>query len=408
MIKPLRGAASVAVGLISPHGSRHERDQEAGLSHLAEHMYFQGTRRRDNRELSRVINAVGGTLDAYTSREAAAFYPKVPAAHFSLALDVLADMFAASRFDPVLLEKEKRIILEEIRMYEDEPEDRVHERFARTLWPRHGLGRPILGFRRVLRNVRRGDLTAFVRRHFQPRDLIMAVAGRVDPDDAEDSVRRLFASLPNHPGRPNGGPPAPPPAAGAGLERRDYEQVHLCLGCQGIAYQDPRRAAVVGLANILGGGTHSRLFYEVRERRGLAYSVYTFMDFYRDTGSFGVYAACSPSKVFETLEVLKTELRRVVDRTVSEQELTDLKEQLRGNLLLSLENTSTHMWRMVQHESYLGRQESVAQTLRAIERLTRNDIRSIARELLLQRPLAISAVGNLPRKQERLLDFSLV
>ncbi|MBN2319998.1 MAG: insulinase family protein, partial [Acidobacteria bacterium] len=176
----------------------------------------------------------------------------------------------------------------------------------------------------------------------------------------------------------------------------------------GVPYADLRRVAVMGLSNILGGGTHSRLFYEIRERRALAYSVYTFMDAFADTGGLGVYAACSPSNVLETLTVLREQLRRIAEEPISLRELKDLREQLRGNLLLSLENTSTHMWRMIQHETYLRRHPTLAASLAEIEALTRKDIQTVARQLFLEQPLVMAAIGPIDKKQERLRNIPLI
>lgn len=393
LVQPLTGLASVSIGLVTRSGSRDETPGEAGLSHLAEHMLFQGTARRDTRELSRVISAVGGNLDAYTSRESTAYYTKVPAAHLGLAMDVLADMTAHSRFAAPLLEKEKGVILEEIRMYEDEPEELVHDLFSQALWPDHPLGRSITGSRSELLRVHRRALVDFVRRHYQPRRLILSVAGRVSLDEVRDLAWRYFGSLRNGGTGGGAGPSVPPSAALQVVQERKLEQVHVVLGAEGTRYADPRRLTALALSNVLGGGPNSRLFYEVRERRALTYAVYSFLDFYRDTGVIGIYFACGPRKLNETLRVVGEELFRLSRRPVSGRELRDLKEQMRGNLLLSLENSSNHMWRMVQHELYLRSHPGLRATLSEIDRLNADDLQRLAHDLFFTGPLSMAVVG---------------
>jgi predicted Zn-dependent peptidase len=406
LTQPMEGVASVAVGLVTRTGSRDEIGEEAGLSHLAEHMLFQGTRRRDTLEISRVINAVGGSLDAYTSRESTAYYAKVPAEHLHLALDVIADMVANARFAPHLLKKEKRVILEEIRMYEDDPEELVHDLFSQALWPQHALGRPIIGSRSELSRVTRTSLVDYVSRHYHPRRLLLSLAGRITPARARAAAERYFGRLPVRSAPGQDGPAAKPATASLHLiQERKLEQVHVCVGVAGLPYADPRRLAAVGLSNIIGGGTNSRLFYEVRERRALVYTIYSFLDFYRDTGVLGIYFACQPRCLQETLRIITVELQRVLSRPIPEREIRDLREQMRGNLLLSLENSNTHMWRMLQHEMYLAEHPSLRATLAAIDRLTAKDIQNLAQALFLKQPLTLAALG--PVKSSRLPSLSL-
>ncbi len=397
LVQPLPRFASLSISLVVKTGSRYESPGEAGWCHLAEHMFFQGTRRRDNRELSRVINAVGGNLDAYTSRESTAFHAKVPPGHLNLALDVIADMLAHSLFSPSLLRKEKGVILEEIRMYEDEPEELIHDHFAQGLWPRHALGHSILGTRETLAAVNRSSLLDFIRRQYRPEHMLLAVSGRVTPGQVRKFARRYFAGfVPGDGKRP---PLTPPPAALSRplLKSRRLEQIHVCVGVRGLPYSDPRRIALVALSNILGGGTNSRLFYEIRERRALAYAVYSFMDFFYDTGLLGIYLACHPGKLSESLKIIRAELQRLATQAISQRELRDLREQMRGNFLLSLENSSTYMWRMVQNEMYLQQHPGIASVLRHIRRLEREDLRTLAHELFAHQSLYLAALGPIPR-----------
>jgi predicted Zn-dependent peptidase len=405
LFQELPAASSMAVMMNVTTGSRDEAVEEMGMSHLVEHMLFQGTKHRDTRELSRVINAVGGHLDACTGRESTSFYTKVPIKHFGLAMDVLADMIANPCLHQANLEKEKRVILEEIHMYEDTPDELVHDLFAQALWPRHPLGRPILGTRSRLAKVGRPELLDFVRRHYQPARMMLAIAGGASLKSVKAMARKYFGGLTGQGQCAQDGPAVPAPAFKHLVTHRELEQTHVCLGVRGIPYSDPRRYAALAFSNILGGGTNSRLFYEVRERRALTYSIYSFMDFYRDTGVAGLYVACHPQKLKETLKVIRQEIYRMATRPVSDREFSDVREQMRGSLLLSLESTSSHIWHMIQQESYLHEHPTVDTILREIQRITKSDILSVAREIFLDVPTASAILG--PVKNHPYPDFSL-
>ncbi|MCK5240976.1 insulinase family protein [bacterium] len=397
LVQPISQLASVSVGFSVAVGSRDEAEEEAGLSHLVEHMFFQGTRQRDTRELSRVINAVGGTLDACTGRESTAFYAKVPARYFSLAMDVLADMLLNSRLTGTLLEKEKQIIVEEIRMYEDDPDELVHDLLFQAFWPRHALGRSILGSRKSLARIRRADLLSFVQRHYRANRMILSVAGNIAPAQVVRLARRYFNNFgQNQPGT-NQLATAPRPLLKSQIKLRDLEQTHICLGVPGLPFSDQRRITALALSNILGAGTNSRLFYEVREKRALVYSIYSFVDFYYDTGMGGIYFACHPSKIKATLKIIATQLQHLCSHSITDQEWHDVREQMRGNYLISLESSSTHMWNMIQQEMYLQHQPEPASILSAIQKIKKTDIQKLARELFRQTPIASAVIGKIPR-----------
>ncbi len=405
LIQPLPGLVSVSLGLSVKTGSRDEARPEMGWSHLIEHMLFQGTVRRSMRELARVLTAVGGYLDACTGRESTTYYAKVPSAHLSLALDVISDMLTNYRFNPRGLEKEKRIILEEIGMYEDTPDELIHDRFAQALWPRHPLGRPILGTRAGLKNVTCRELRAFMRRHYQPPRMILAIAGNVRSAEACKLAKKYFGNLSGQGKIAEPGPPVPAPVFKARREQRRLEQLHICLGVKGLAYGDKRRLTAAALSNILGAGSNSRLFYEVREKRALAYSIYSFMDFFRDTGVAGIYLACNPGKLKHVMQIVCDELRRISTRLISDQEWHDVREQMQGGLLLSLESSSSHMWQMLQEEDYLQKHSSIPAVLRALGRISKQDILNLARDLFLESPMTSAMIGPLPKTS--LSDISL-
>ncbi|MEW6516696.1 MAG: pitrilysin family protein [candidate division FCPU426 bacterium] len=400
LVQPLPHLASVSLGVNVAVGSRDEREPERGLSHLVEHMVFQGTRRRDTRELSRVLAAVGGHLDAATGRESTTFYAKVPAPHFSLALDVIADMLRHPQLPERELRKEKRVILEEIRMVEDAPDEYVHDLLFQSLWPRHPLGWPILGTRRHLRAAHRADLAGFMARHYQPGKMILAVAGRITPAAAAAEARRLLGRLAKTPGPAAPAPALPKSGARALVQRRSLEQVHVCLGVRGLAYASPQRLASLAVNSILGGGPNSRLFYEIRERRALVYAVYSFVDYYRDTGLAGIYLACHPRNLSEALKRVQEETHRLASAGPTAQEGRDIREQMRGNLLISLESSSTHMWNLLQQEMYLQSHPTPAQVLREIDGLSRAGLAAAMRSLFLKAPVCSAAVGPISEAAE--------
>jgi len=395
LVQPLAHLASVSVGLCVTTGSRDETPSETGMSHLVEHMLFQGTRRRDTRELARVISAVGGNLDACTGRESTAYYAKVPARFFRLAMDVLSDMIMNSRFTSAHLQKEKQIIFEEIRMYEDTPDELVHDLLFQAFWPRHALGRSILGTRKNLLAIKRRDLLAFTRSHYQPGRMILAVAGNVSPEEVVKSAIHYFGSMSSFDAEQTSAAVAPKPVFNQIIRSRDLEQVHVCLGILGLPFSDQRRIYALALSNVLGGGTNSRLFFEVREKRALVYTIYSFMDFYRDTGIGGVYFACHPGKVKETLKIVQAELYRISTQLITDRELKDVREQMRGSYLISLESSSTHMWNMIHQEMYLKKHPDQATILETIARIRKSDIRKLAQSMFLNVPIAVAAIGTI-------------
>lgn len=398
LVQPLPSLASVSVGLQLLSGSREESPAEAGLTHLIEHLLFQGTGKRSMRELSRVISAVGGQLDACTGRESMTLYTKVPPQHLGLALDVMADMIFNSALRPSSLAKEKAVITEEINMVDDTPDELIHDLFLQALWPNQGLGRAILGSLDNLNQFTIPLIKAFMQRYFDPSNMILAVAGKVSPARVSALAKTYFAvsGVAHADGQVYPGEESQP--SQPLWEKRTLEQVHLCLGVKAFAYADPRRVAAIALSTILGGGANSRLFYEIRERRGLAYAVYSFTDFFRDTGLIGVYAACQKKNFAQTMAVIKEQIDHLVSRGVTAAELADVKAQLKGNLQLSLESSSSFMWSMLQQETYLHQQPSLGSVLKTIDQLTRQDLKKIAQTLFSNQSLIPAVLGPYPKK----------
>ncbi|HWP34143.1 MAG TPA: pitrilysin family protein [Thermodesulfobacteriota bacterium] len=382
---------SVTVGLWALIGSRDEPPTQNGIAHFVEHMLFKGTRTRDALAISKAIDSVGGVLNAFTTREHTCIYAKVRPQHTELAIDVLSDAFLHSTFEPEELEKERKVILQEISMVEDTPDDWVHDLFSQSFWPDHPLGRPIQGTAEVLEALTRDDLIRHFERYFCPEGLVIAAAGALDHDEIVRLVERYFVLERTAP-RP-APQPAPRPVKNVTIRRKNLEQVHLCLGTVGIPQTHPLREAGYLLNAILGGGMSSRLFQEIREKRGLAYSVYSFLTTYANAGQFGVYAGTGPENVAQVIELILTELRAVKENSVTAAELESAKEQLKGSFLLSLESTDARMDRLAKNEIYYGRHFDVAEVVAEIDRVTLDDLHALAAEILGADTLSLAVLG---------------
>ncbi len=323
---------SATVGIWADVGSASERPEQRGISHLIEHMLFKGTPRRSAREIAETMDAVGGNLNAFTDKEATCYYAKVIDRHVPLAVDVLADMFLHSTLAPDELAKEQKVVLEEIRMYDDSPDDMVHDLFVRSMWHGSHLGEPTIGYADTITNLKSDDLRAHLRGRYGPNSAVFAAAGNVDHDAIVALAERAFEGYAGETTSPVPERPALTPASL--VRRKDTEQAYVMLGTQGLSARDERRYVLAVLDTVLGGGMSSRLFQEVREKRGLAYSVYSFTQAYRAAGLFGVSAGTSPDSVQECVDVIVAELERFTGAGASDAEVSLAREHLKGNLTL--------------------------------------------------------------------------
>lgn len=385
---------SASVGVWVGAGSCFETPAEMGVSHLIEHMLFKGTERRSARQIAREIDGRGGTLNAFTAKEHTCYYAKVLDEHLPIALDVLADMLLHSRFDPAELGREKGVIIEEIRMYEDVPDDLVHDLFAATMWRGHSLGRPIVGTVETVQDLSRDAILAYMKRHYLSANIVIAAAGHVDHDQVVEWVHSAFGELRD----PGGGalwPPAPAEVERpvAVVRSKEIEQTHLVLGTRGLPQEDDQIYALHLLNTILGGSTSSRLFQEIREQRGLAYSVYSYHSSFRNAGNFAVYAGVSPKMVEPVLELVVNLLEEVGRDGVTAEELLEAKEQLKGQIMLGLESTSSRMTRLGRSELALGRVQSPDEIIGRIDAVSLEEVGNLAKRLFLQEPRILSAVG---------------
>jgi predicted Zn-dependent peptidase len=391
---------SVAVGVWVRSGSRHEAGAETGLSHFIEHMVFKGTSNRSAEAIAAEVDSIGGHMDAFTSKEYAAFHLKVLDEHLPLAVDILGDIVRNPLFDAAEMAKEKKVIFEEMGMVEDTPDDLVVEMFTEAFWPRHPLGRPILGTKRSLQRFKRDDLAAYFRTIYRPENMLLAAAGRLEHARVAELAGRHFGSLSAGNGRaPQGGPPRPRPAI-VTRSKKELEQVHFCLGAPSLPYTHPERYAVYILNTVLGGSLSSRLFQNIREKRGLVYSISSGIAAYSDAGSLTVYAGTGLESVDEVLRLTIEELRRLVAEPLPPAELRRAKDHLKGSLMLSLENTGSRMSHLARQEIYFGRQYSLDETLAAIEAVGEGDVQRLAGRIF-GGGLALSVLGNLGRYRPR-------
>lgn len=373
---------SATVGIWVNTGSMNESDDHAGVSHMLEHMVFKGTGKRNGLEIVQAIEGVGGHINAFTSKELTCFHAQVLDEHLDLALDVLSDLLISPRLAADDLEREKLVIAEEIRHYEDSPDDLIFDYFANTLYGSHPLARPIMGSVETVSSLNRDLLSAYLRQNYTRNRIVVAAAGNLDHEHlvAEIEKRLSVEALP-------GPAPAgltPPDFPAPRLERypRSVQGVHICRGVPGLKYSDERKFAGFLLSNILGGGMSSRLFQRVREKEALAYSVYAFLDSLRDTGVFGIYMGTDPERLDRAIEVLDEEYVRLLNDGIDGDELVRAKEQLKGNLMLGLEGTSGRMFRLARLEIYLGRFITLDETLALIDAVTQEEIMALAREFL--------------------------
>jgi predicted Zn-dependent peptidase len=386
---------SVSMGAWIDAGSRDESAETNGLAHFVEHMVFKGTTSRSAQDIAREVDAIGGNLDAFTGKETTCFSIKALDAHVAPALDVLADLVLNPKFTADDLAREQGVILEEIKMDEDNPDYLVHETFMKNFWPGAPLGRSILGTAKNVQSFTRETVEQYHAERFTAGTLCFSAAGNLDHDEFVGRVENYFSALPSGPSvaalRT-----APETQRHITLKRKkSLEQVQVCLGVPALAVSDPRRYALYLMNSMLGGGMSSRLFQSVREERGLAYSIYSELSPFRDCGSFCIYAGTSVEKTEELLKLTVAELCRLKNEPVAEAELTRAKEQLKSNIILGLESAGSRMSNLARQQMYYGRFFGTAEVTREIESVTPDDIFALANDLFRPEALALTLLGNL-------------
>ncbi len=384
---------SVAVGVWIRRGSRHEEKSESGLAHFLEHMVFKGTEGRSQAEIAQEMDEIGGQTDAFTSQEYAGFHAKVLDEHVVRALDLLSDIVSRPRFDKEEIERERKVILDEMKSVDDTPDDVVHDIFSEAFWPDHAIGRPVLGRVETVSSFARKDLLRFFKKIYTPTNLIVAAAGNIEQDEILELVRERFSALSV---RPDGLVDVPPKIAPSiQLVEKDLELAHLVVGSEAPPQVSRKRHAAYVLNAVLGGNLSSRLFQVIREEHALAYSVFSSLAAYHDTGQFSIYAGTEPSNVPLALELILAELRRIKSEPVEGAELQRAKSHLRGSILMGLESTSARMSQLARQEMYFGRQMSADEVISGIDAVTSAEVLELASEMFGRGPLAMTVLGRL-------------
>jgi predicted Zn-dependent peptidase len=383
---------SLAVGVWIRRGSRHEEKSESGLAHFLEHMVFKGTERRSQAEIAQEMDEIGGQTDAFTAHEYAGFHAKVLDEHVVPAVDLLSDIVSHPRFDPEEIERERKVILDEMKGVEDTPDDVVHDLFCEAFWPDHGLGRPVLGRVETVSSFTRKDLLRFFRKIYAPGNLIVAAAGNLEEERILDLVHDRFSAL--------SAPPdgivdlAPEVRPSVQLSEKDLELAHLVLGAEAPPLASPARYAAYVLNAVLGGNLSSRLFQVIREEHALAYSIFSSLSSYRDTGQLSIYAGTEPQNVPLVLDLVLAELRRIKSEPVDPAELNRAKSHLRGGILMGLESTNARMSQLARQEMYFGRYVSPDEVISGIDAVTSEEVLKLSSEIL-RGPLAMTVLGRL-------------
>ncbi len=384
---------SVSIGIWVRCGSRLENSRFNGISHFIEHMLFKGTNRRSAFQIAQEIDSVGGALNAFTSKELTSFYCRVMAEHLELATDLLNDIYLESSFPDDEIEREKDVICQEIRQQDDTPEELVHEILGMNFWKGDPLGQPILGFIPNILGIDRDSLTDFKINNYKSSQTLICAAGQVDHEDFVKLVAHKFNKLNDNSNRMSLHKPSTAP--GQIIEIKDLEQVHVCLAAEGPSQTDERRHAGYILNTILGGGMSSRLFQEVREKRGLAYNVYSFLSSYSDTGMFGVYSACEPDRFEEMMQVIG-EYTLGLPASITDEDVRLAKNQLKGSIILAMESSEARMNRLAKGEIYFGKHVPVEKIIEDIDSVKTDSLSEYAAEMLRPGQFTVAVLGPVP------------
>jgi len=391
LVEPVGHVRSAAIGLWCRTGSRHELDHEAGITHLIEHMLFKGTARRTAKEIAESIEGRGGSLNAFTDKEATCYYCRVLSDDVENGVDVLSDMMLNSLFEADELKREEGVVVEEIKRSEDEPGDHVHELHLGNRWKDHPLGKPIIGTKESVSGFNRDDLKAYMDRRYRGGNVLLSIAGNVDPKEVEAIAERTLGAI--APGKADQQPGRPGGSAGVDFVEKDVEQVHFCIGTDGTSVYDPELYTMSVLDAALGGSMSSRLFQEIREKRGLVYSVGSYLLNYGAGGAYTVYGGTSPDNWPEVQEIVRREFDKLMAEGLDEGELERTKRHLCGNIVLALEGMSSRMMRMSRNELNHEREIPVEETLAKINAVTNDEVTALARRILTVDKVSTTAIG---------------
>jgi predicted Zn-dependent peptidase len=391
LTKQMPHVRSVSMGVWVSVGARDESSKESGLSHFIEHMIFKGTKKRTGFQIAKEFDAIGGQTNAYTSMEHTCYHARVLDSHLAVMADILSDIFLNSQFHERDVQTERPVILQEIGMVEDSPDEYIHVLVGNGFWGDHPLGRSILGSRENIIGFSSERIKDFFTRSYLPTRIVISAAGNLEHDQLIDLIGNAFQSV-----RAGGKLPErikPKACSAVNLHYRDLEQLHICLAAPGLSISDPRRYAFSIMNTILGGNMSSRLFQEIREKRGLAYAVYSFITSHMDTGMCGIYAGVAPENALESIEVIVSEMGKIKSVPIDPSELRGAKEFLKGNLLMASESVDNQMVRLAQNEIYFGRYVPLPEILDKIESVSQDDIIDLAQTLFQSKQLVLTQLG---------------
>ncbi len=390
LMEYIEGIRSVTIGIWVKTGTRYENPEKNGISHFLEHMFFKGTKNRSQKDIAIEIDSLGGDLNAFTSRENTTFYVKVLDDFIGKGIDILSDIFSNSLFKEEDIKREKQIIKEEIKMIEDTPDDNIHDLFFQDIWGKKSLGMPVTGTNKTVNSLTRQDIISFIKKYYGTNDMVISCAGNIEK-------KRIFSifqdtlgyekrnSIINEAVKPDF-------SSGATIYKKDLSDVHICIGVEGIKQNSKLRYPFLLINTIFGSGVSSRLFQEIREKRGLVYSIYSFLSSYYDTGVFGVYAATGKRKYAELIETVLREMKTLKD-SITDDELENAKSQLKGNIILALESSSGRMNNIARQEIYYGKYFSPAEIIRGIERVKLKQVKKTIEEYINTNKIAVTLLG---------------
>lgn len=389
---------SVAVGVWIGCGAKNEKENELGFSHFIEHMLFKGTKKRTQEDIAKEIESVGGHINASTGKESTFYYVCVLSEYIELSLDLLFDMIINSTFSPKEIEKEKKVVLEEIKMHEDSPAELIHDIFVQTVWKRHRLGQNILGKKEIIESITREKILKYFHNYYTPDNIIVAAAGYLNHEKVVRKIKKMCRNLKgkmikNFDTKPNF-------SNSVYIRRKDTEQVHLCIGTEGVFQTHPDKYTLAVLDIILGNGMSSRLYQEVREKKGLAYSIYSYEHSYRKAGIFAVYAGVSAKNFEKTVEVILKNFEKIKKKGVKKEELKRTKAQVKGNMMLGLESTFARMVKLGKSEFYFNREITLDEILEEVNKVKNEDIVRVANSLFQKGKFTLTALGKVSEKQE--------
>jgi len=388
---------SISLGIWVGVGSRDEMERENGISHFVEHMIFKGTRNRSGLQIAKELDAIGGLSNAFTGKEHTCYHSKVLDKHLSTLAEILSDIFLNSIFDPQDMDRERQVILQEINMMEDTPEDCIHVLFNRLFWFDHPLGMCVLGTDKTVSNIRKETILDYINRFYTPSRIIITAAGNIEHDALVAHFEPLFKAIESG----NEDPPRSIPHVHSDIscQWKDLEQVHICLGGKAPNLSSDTRFAGAVLNTILGGNMSSRLFQEIREKRGLAYSLYSFLSAYMDTGLMGVYVGTDPSQVNQVLEIVHREIQKIRDGEVSKSDLSAAREHLMGGVLLGAENTDVRMMRLAKNDYVFGRYVTYDELVAKLQEVTVDQVVAVARDTFQNDEVSLVTLGQ-TKKQD--------